>query len=374
MLQERYGIQFDYDQRNGTYLVVLLDPEQSKQLIPHQLQMLLNNHIPQLVRLELDHQNDTYQLQYDLTAKKRLFQVLQTCPPSIIMFYEIAFRLVQTITNSRLYMLNYSQYILHGDFIYCGRDAADLYIVYLPIPSTYLVSIEQQLRLLLLRMLSTVDGVDGQYDDHEGIYRLMNILQAESYDLDELENVLKHEWMKQASNHKKPNEQKEGLMVNQQNESSFMHSVWQKIKNKRYTLINKKPLSAKNNANSFEELAVDKRITGVTTVLVNKEDLVQEELKVIVNKHGTEEKVHFLEERFIIGRNQAGVHYIDSTEGISRVHCELIKLKDRIEVKDLGSLNGSYLNGEFLVPYKSYPFRFGDVLKIINTEYRLSTL
>jgi hypothetical protein len=371
MLLEHYGIQYDYDQRNGTYLVVLLDPEQSKQLIPHQLQMLLNNHIPQLIRLELDHQNNTYQLQYDLTAKKRLFQVLQSCPPSIELFYEMAFRLVQTITNSRLYMLSNTQYILHGDFIYCGRDAADLYFVYLPIPSTYFVSIEQQLRLLLLRMLSTVDG---QYGDHEGIFRLMNILQAESYNIDELENVLKHAWMKHASKQNKPNEHIESTMVSQLNESKFRHSVWQKIKYIWHKSQKQQvPLSTKANANPFEELSVDKRITGVTTVLINKENPLQEEVKVIVNKHGIEEKIQFLEERFIIGRNQSGVHYIDTTEGISRVHCEIIKLEDRIEVKDLGSLNGSYLNGEFLVPYKAYPFRFGDILKIVTTEIRLST-
>jgi hypothetical protein len=364
--QERYGVHFDYDQRNGTYLVVILDPLQSKQLVPHQMQMLLNNQIPQLLKVELDNNNDTYQLQYDLTSKKRLFQVLQTCPPSIQMFYEMAFRLVQTIANSSMYMLNEEQYVLHGDFIFCGRDVADLYVCYLPIPTAYSISIEHQLRLLLLRMLASVDGLNG---DNDGLIKVMSILQDEDYFITDLKDVLKDAWMKQATITDKPIVHVQNFIAKRTNQSNDKHHIWVKIKN-----LWNKPKKLESHPTKLDSMSINsKPITGVTAVLVNKQDTIQEEIKIIVNKHGVEEVAHFLEDRFIVGRNQAGVHYTDTTEGISRVHCEFVKFPDRLEVKDLGSLNGSYLNGEFLVPYKTYPFRFGDVLRIVTTEIRITT-
>jgi pSer/pThr/pTyr-binding forkhead associated (FHA) protein len=116
-----------------------------------------------------------------------------------------------------------------------------------------------------------------------------------------------------------------------------------------------------------------KPISGVTEVLSKKQEEIQGDVQIIVNKSGVEETVKFLEERLIIGRNSSGVHYTDATEGISRVHCEFVKSGDAIEIRDLGSLNGSYLNGKLLTPYKSYPFRNGDLLKIVTTEIRLSS-
>jgi hypothetical protein len=364
--EERYGLRFDYDQRNGTYLVVILNPIQSKQLVPHQLQMLLNNQIPQLLKVELDNNNDTYQLQYDLSSKKRLFQVLQTSPPTIQMFYEMAFRLVQTIANSSMYMLNEEQYILHGDFIYCGRDAADLYVCYLPLPSIYSVSIEHQIRLLILRMLASVDGLYGETD---GIIKIMNILQNENYLIPDLKDVLKEAWMKQPIRTDKPLVHVQNSITKPTNQSNENNHIWLRIKK-----LWNKPRKIEAHPSKLDTMSVNANqlITGVTSVLVNKQDTMHEEIKIIVNKHGVEEVVHFLEDRFIVGRNQAGVHYTDTTEGISRVHCEFVKIKDQLEIKDLGSLNGSYLNGEFLVPYKSYPFRFGDVLRIVTTEIRVT--
>lgn len=364
MPQKRYGVQFDYDQRNGTHLVVSLDLLQSKRVVPHQLQMLLNNQIPQLLSVQLDSNNDIYQLQYDLTSKKRLFQTLQTCPPTIQLFYEMAYRLVQTIADSSMYMLNEEQYILHSDFIYCGKDVGDLYICYLPLHTTYSVRIEDQLRLLLLRMLASVDSL---YSDNDRILQLIHILQDEDYLIPNLKNVLKDAWMRQDI----PADKSSALIKNVTNKEEILTNnnsqhIWLKIK----SLLNKKSGSKAHSVKI--ETTVQKAISGVTEMLVIKEDTNPEEVQVVISKKGADEVIPFLEDRFIIGRHQSGVHYVDATEGISRVHCEFVKSSDSIEVRDLGSLNGSYLNGELLVPYKSYLFNYGDLLRIVTTEIRIA--
>jgi len=358
---KRYGVQVDYDHRNGTYLVLSLDPLQDKQLIHHQLQMLLNNRIPHLIDTELERKNDNYLLHYNLSSKKRLFQMLKTSPPSVPMFYEMAYRLVKTISDSTVYMLNEEQYILHEDFIFGGMDVADIYLCYLPLTTAYSVRMEDQLRLILLRMIATINCLN---EDNSGILKVLNILQEENFLISNLKSVLQNAWMVDAKTTDKHTNQAQ--LSKKQLNTNDKQQLWLKIKS-----IWNKQLEIKSH--SIKPTSVEhKPITGVTEMLVNKQEKTQEELRIIISKNGVEEVIHFLDDRFIIGRNQSGVHYVDTTEGISRVHCELVKSDNIFQVRDLGSLNGSYLNGELLVSYKAYPFKFGDLLKIVSTEIRLA--
>jgi hypothetical protein len=50
--------------------------------------------------------------------------------------------------------------------------------------------------------------------------------------------------------------------------------------------------------------------------------------------------------------------------GVSRNHACILQHGNAIEVKDLGSRNGTWLNGKRLVPYKSEPLKDGDQLRL----------
>lgn len=90
-----------------------------------------------------------------------------------------------------------------------------------------------------------------------------------------------------------------------------------------------------------------------------------------IHKNNQTEQVEIKGEQFLIGRSEADADYAEDAMGLSRIHCEIAILQEGCFVKDLGSMNGSCLNGERMAPYKSYPFRVGDVLKIIQTEFML---
>jgi hypothetical protein len=72
-----------------------------------------------------------------------------------------------------------------------------------------------------------------------------------------------------------------------------------------------------------------------------------------------------------VGRDSAIAHYTIDSAGVSRVHAEWICEDGQVQVRDLGSRNGTYLNGELLVPFKPQPFGADDVLVIVQTEFRL---
>lgn len=71
---------------------------------------------------------------------------------------------------------------------------------------------------------------------------------------------------------------------------------------------------------------------------------------------------------YVLGRSNQGVHYVLAEAGISKLHCELEKDEAGCyTVQDLGSKNGTELNGELLVPYKKYALDDRARLKLGNT-------
>jgi len=74
---------------------------------------------------------------------------------------------------------------------------------------------------------------------------------------------------------------------------------------------------------------------------------------------------------FLIGRSREACSHVDDTQGVSRVHLELIRTNDGWTARDLGSRNGTKLNGVPMVAYAAYPLKPDDCLDLAGSRYRL---
>ncbi|MDT0121479.1 DUF6382 domain-containing protein [Paenibacillus sp. RRE4] len=72
---------------------------------------------------------------------------------------------------------------------------------------------------------------------------------------------------------------------------------------------------------------------------------------------------------FVIGRAADMVQYVDNSTGVSRAHVELSRSKSGYALKDLGSVNGTMLQGNLLAPYKEYPLTDGDTFILAESVY-----
>ncbi|MGC5776210.1 DUF6382 domain-containing protein [Paenibacillus pabuli] len=72
---------------------------------------------------------------------------------------------------------------------------------------------------------------------------------------------------------------------------------------------------------------------------------------------------------FVIGRSADMVQWVDSATGVSRAHVELSRNKSGYVIKDLGSVNGTILQGNVLAPYKEYPLEDGDTFTLAESVY-----
>ena len=87
------------------------------------------------------------------------------------------------------------------------------------------------------------------------------------------------------------------------------------------------------------------------------------------DRNGDIESISIETDHFTIGRSAESAEYVEDSVGISRVHIELIRIEDSYGLKDLGSKNGTKLNGENIVPYKIYALNTGDIISIGRIDY-----
>ncbi|WP_460318170.1 FHA domain-containing protein [Paenibacillus sp. YSY-4.3] len=95
-------------------------------------------------------------------------------------------------------------------------------------------------------------------------------------------------------------------------------------------------------------------------------------LEKITSSGAGTERIPLSKGSFIIGRSEELAQYVEKEAGVSRAHVELMILEDACRIKDLGSRNGTKLNGELLAPYKDYPLEPGDSFTIAEVTFRYS--
>lgn len=82
------------------------------------------------------------------------------------------------------------------------------------------------------------------------------------------------------------------------------------------------------------------------------------------------ERIQLASGSFVIGRSEEIAQYVENTTGVSRAHVEILVTSRGCRLKDLGSKNGTRLNGESVAPYKEYPLQADDVFILAETSYK----
>lgn len=77
-------------------------------------------------------------------------------------------------------------------------------------------------------------------------------------------------------------------------------------------------------------------------------------------------------EEFVIGKNPDVVDgAIHLSDAMSRKHCKIIKQSNRFFVQDLGSVNHTFVNGEYIPPFELMELNQSDILTLADIDLRV---
>lgn len=103
------------------------------------------------------------------------------------------------------------------------------------------------------------------------------------------------------------------------------------------------------------------------TVILNSSERAYAYLE---GKNGNaNEKIIINKPSFIIGRLPGKADYISKNNAVGKVHAEIISRNGHYYVKDLNSLNGTFVNAKRLTSNKEYEIKNNDIITFANSEY-----
>ena len=83
----------------------------------------------------------------------------------------------------------------------------------------------------------------------------------------------------------------------------------------------------------------------------------------------TGERIPLRKFPFYIGSAKEFADFVQTAEGVSRIHCCINKRENNYYLSDLNSTNGTYLNGKEVVPGKEVLLSANDELKICSQDF-----
>lgn len=150
--------------------------------------------------------------------------------------------------------------------------------------------------------------------------------------------------------------------------------------------FNDEAMNQRPNGNSFDtlhsELSLDRARMHGKNEFMNRDDSSDGpqpnekylnawlELQNSASKAGDQQvSFHIPDGGALIGRDHVQAQIQLPIDGLSRLHAELITDEEKCYILDLGSSNGTFINGQRTVPYKKYRLQDGDLIQFVKETY-----
>lgn len=272
-------------------------------------------------------------------------------------FLEIVMNLFELLINIReIGFLQYRNVIVSLDNIFVNTNNLKVSLVYLPLnikDDIEFIDLERQVYTALLEIAGKYQNICSQqyYKFHQLIIGNISI-----------DNIIKE--LKTEEKEIKIAVQNEVIPSIQ--ETPVYEPVENEVKKEKFSLFGRKK---KEKEKYSQEVNREYRVRvegGATQILENYfaprvklKYIGKQNIEIIIDK-----------EEFIIGKQEGTVDYrLEISNAVSRVHCKVITVDDAVYVEDMGSSNGTFVNGKRLQKGERAPLNLGDKLMIANQEF-----
>lgn len=393
----------------STYLVI----EQIEKIDKdYQVKMLLQNHITNIVDIEVRVTNGQTCIYYDVGSKSSLFDICKNKEFSYDQLVFIVENVISAIEDAKDYLLDVDNLLLSEDKIFWNIEKNELGLIYLPENKN---NIMLQFNRLIKFLMSKTNHTDGKAVVY--IYGLYRISSKENYSLNNIKRfdvntdylgrtkkeknnrvsvlkedeseVLVEELIDKAIEDNIINKKKRNPFFACQIVLIFVYAILIGIiyytniyKNKVNIYIGMALIllvidciligySRIRKNHNYEETNISLMGNQETTVLnVNSDFKTNIKIK-LVGEQGKNEDLVVGTFPFVIGNYASGVNGYIKNKTISRIHANITENNGNLYLTDLDSTNGTYVNSCKIESGKPFEVKNGDKISFSNVKYKL---
>lgn len=160
----------------------------SSDLSQVQVNMIMHNDIPGHLRMQIRDIDGTITFSYDITGRKMLSHVVKSERLTLSAFYHLLLQLTHTLIDSRLYMLDEHQFLLHEDYMFMEGELEEgkIKICYVPFQAqSDQEKVSEQLYQLIVRLMPYVTELKGN-----GLQGVLQLCAGDHFRLSALNELL----------------------------------------------------------------------------------------------------------------------------------------------------------------------------------------
>lgn len=328
-----------------------------------QVHVLQSNRIPNLLPFEKHELNGEITLLYRCSDLQVLSHVLQTMTFQMNDYYQLLLNIINVVEQSELYMLDDKRFLLHEHLIFVNQGMDDVYLCYLPVKSVAehdtMASLLEQFSL---KLLPYIEGIE-----EGGFKQWIRSIRDPEMSLSSVRHclisLLDSEPGPVANEH---NNEKNSEKNSEKNRwYSKLMNTYEKILALPKMKERSVPKIENDDAMKDPEQYY-RELPQHTTILKRRPP---EGVHAFLQVEGLTERIVLDDRSYTLGRDNAECTHMMDMIGVSRSHCEILKVDHAWFVKDLGSSNGSKLNDVALVPYSLNKLHDGDEITVVKNKF-----
>ena len=342
---------------SDSYLII--EPENCNNALKYQLVMLESNNIERIADIQVRRQNDKEFYYYKITSKVSLKLFLKRKKFKKHEFIRILTDIANTLVGCGGFLLSENCFVIDPEYIYVNPETLEIYLIY--VPNQILRNTGMMFKEFIIDLIiHKADIDDCEYDNF--IPKILTFVREDIFNIAAFTKMLEN--IKYESKY-------ETESTNSESMPKHVEVPENKMTKKEKRSINifskyKKSNDSKANQKIYTE-TIKKEESYYSTTLLG---IINETKYVLIAKNSENaEEIEIDKPEFVIGRLSDQVDFTCNNYAVGKIHAQIIIRNGNVYLKDLNSINGTFLNNIRIICNKECKIENNDIISFANSHY-----
>lgn len=353
-----------YISQDKKYLLVELE---NYNILNYQVEIVNNNEGIFLLPIRERKVNEKVKIEIDISGKHSVGQYIKAKKLTYDLFLKIALKICDIYLKCEEYLLKSQNILIQNNTIFIDKNTDEIYMVYLPIKNEELGNNIESLKKYIRSLSQSINSVNNR-DDYNLVSEIIKYLNSKEINVKKLKKQIELFIQKKNAENIIVAPQPKEVVEEVIREKSFFQKIKSMFSKNNKSKINSAKNIEETNGTNIKLINEDSIEVNISENSIVGQDMKNKKLNgylTIENSTG-KETIELNKEILLLGRMSGVVDYVLDSNVVGRVHARIENIDNYYYITDLGSKNGSYLNGARLVANEKYKLEDNSHIKLAN--------